>query len=621
MKNTAKALLLLIVAMALVFCFTACGGDDGGEDHTHTAVKVAAKAPTCTTDGNSEYWSCSGCGKLFKDADCKTETKKADHTLAALGHTPKEDDGDCTTAICCSVCDTVITEAKAAHTPKEDDGDCTTAIRCSVCDTVTTEAKAAHTPKEDDGDCSTDITCTDCGHVFVVGRDHNFDNAWNATDSSHWYECLNDGCNARDSFGEHFPEEDDGDCTTAVFCDECGWTLVPASEGHTPKEDDGDCTTAIRCSVCDTVTTEAKAAHTPEEDDGDCTTAIECSECDSVAVAGKSHEDENNDGACDHCRYEFDYRYDEASNTYYIFTAAGLYAWGNYSRDVNVLLMKNIDMPEELAYDLDGNGENDSNWDPLPFSKTFDGNGYSISGIKLSASENGGIGFFSDLLEGATVKDLFLVDISVNGGVRIAGLAANNRGTIINCSVSGSIYSSENDAAGIVGYNGGDIIACHNLADVYTEVGGSGGIVAQSDSNGDGNVIGCYNTGRITSSGDDNGGIIGSGYAGKVLACFNAGEITAVYGNGALVGYDDSDCYLTACYFISESEELNGTGNGSGDSAFRIDGTALTLSDAIAAMNEALAENGYLWEYVPNEGADADVSPVAIVAIEHTMRT
>lgn len=38
--------------------------------HKNT-VKTAAKAATCTADGNIEYWTCSDCHKMFSDSACK----------------------------------------------------------------------------------------------------------------------------------------------------------------------------------------------------------------------------------------------------------------------------------------------------------------------------------------------------------------------------------------------------------------------------------------------------------------------------------------------------------------------------------------------------------------------
>ena len=38
------------------------------EKHTHNLTLVAAKAATCTTAGNSAYYTCDGCDKWFADA-------------------------------------------------------------------------------------------------------------------------------------------------------------------------------------------------------------------------------------------------------------------------------------------------------------------------------------------------------------------------------------------------------------------------------------------------------------------------------------------------------------------------------------------------------------------------
>lgn len=54
--------------------------------HTHSLTKVEAKAPTFTEDGNIEYYTCSGCSKLFADATGNVEIS-ADKTVdKATGH-------------------------------------------------------------------------------------------------------------------------------------------------------------------------------------------------------------------------------------------------------------------------------------------------------------------------------------------------------------------------------------------------------------------------------------------------------------------------------------------------------------------------------------------------------
>lgn len=52
----------------------------------HTAKKTAAKNATCDTAGNIEYYTCTVCGKLFKDAACTQETNANGVKIAAKGH-------------------------------------------------------------------------------------------------------------------------------------------------------------------------------------------------------------------------------------------------------------------------------------------------------------------------------------------------------------------------------------------------------------------------------------------------------------------------------------------------------------------------------------------------------
>ena len=59
--------------------------------HTHKAVKVPAKAATCTEDGNIEYYYCANCGKYFSDATLSKELTKDDVTLPAKDHEWEDD--------------------------------------------------------------------------------------------------------------------------------------------------------------------------------------------------------------------------------------------------------------------------------------------------------------------------------------------------------------------------------------------------------------------------------------------------------------------------------------------------------------------------------------------------
>ena len=79
-----------------------------GQLEAHNMKAVAAKAPTCTKDGNSAYWVCEDCGLLL-DADGKV--LKAVPVIPATGH--KYQDGVCT----------VCGAAEDAPVPETGDGE------------------------------------------------------------------------------------------------------------------------------------------------------------------------------------------------------------------------------------------------------------------------------------------------------------------------------------------------------------------------------------------------------------------------------------------------------------------------------------------------------------------
>ena len=94
------------------------------EEHTHNLTLVAAKAATCTTAGNSAYYTCDGCDKWFADATGSVEiTDKTSVKIPATGHTAgtewKSDDTnhwhECTVA----GCGVIIESTKSAHTASD----------------------------------------------------------------------------------------------------------------------------------------------------------------------------------------------------------------------------------------------------------------------------------------------------------------------------------------------------------------------------------------------------------------------------------------------------------------------------------------------------------------------
>ena len=95
MRKSISVLLFVILMMtALSVCLTvtACGeaennGDtDGYGEHTHVLRHVEAVEPTCSVDGNSEYWVCDECGEYFSDSEGKISISEDSWMIPATGH-------------------------------------------------------------------------------------------------------------------------------------------------------------------------------------------------------------------------------------------------------------------------------------------------------------------------------------------------------------------------------------------------------------------------------------------------------------------------------------------------------------------------------------------------------
>ena len=178
----------------------------GELQHVHDLIKTEAKDATCTEAGNIEYWTCSECEKLFSDEEGTTEITAADTVVPAKGHSLEKTetkDATCTEAgnteyWTCSVCNKLFgddqgtTEIMAADTvvaakghslEKTDakDATCTEAGNteywtCSECEKLfsdeegTTEITAADTVVAAKGHSlekteAKDATCTEAGNT------------------------------------------------------------------------------------------------------------------------------------------------------------------------------------------------------------------------------------------------------------------------------------------------------------------------------------------------------------------------------------------------------------------------------------------------------------------------
>ncbi len=94
-------------------------------EHRHNPTIVPAKKPTCSSLGNTEYYSCY-CGTWFADATAATEiTDKSSVNIAVVPHTPSDYKYNTNNHWkVCTVCKAEIAKSNVPHTDKDKNGKC-----------------------------------------------------------------------------------------------------------------------------------------------------------------------------------------------------------------------------------------------------------------------------------------------------------------------------------------------------------------------------------------------------------------------------------------------------------------------------------------------------------------
>ena len=181
-----------------------------------------------------------------------------------------------------------------------------------------------------------------------------------------------------------------------------------------------------------------------------------------------------------------------------------------------------------LANDIDLSGYPDwtpiGRFDPpddmLPFSGVFDGQGYSITGLKISGNEEAR-GLFGYTYCSA-IRNVVIRNPEIQGGDKVGALVGHQAYSsegIENCAVIGGKIQGSNRAGGLVGnMEESPIKNCYTTCEVIATDYHAGGIVG-AHKVGSG-LENCYATGNV--SGPNSGGI--AGRARNVERCVALGQ-------------------------------------------------------------------------------------------------
>ena len=143
------------------------------KDHVHDLSKVPRVDPTCTLEGNIEYYACTGCMDCFTDPEGKHKIPETETVMIApLGHKASED-WKCDAAYhwrACTACQELLSETQMLH--ELQDGICMTCGYGSIVTPDATEpSQSATTPSAtvpsnaDDASAET----TDLSWLLLIG--------------------------------------------------------------------------------------------------------------------------------------------------------------------------------------------------------------------------------------------------------------------------------------------------------------------------------------------------------------------------------------------------------------------------------------------------------------------
>lgn len=223
---------------------------------------------------------------------------------------------------------------------------------------------------------------------------------------------------------------------------------------------------------------------------------------------------------------------------------------------------------------LNGDGSSFRQWTPigwlesdteLAYAGTFNGNNKIISGLYYNSAGKRYVGLFG--YNTGTICDLTVKDSYIGTEQRagmIAGFQEGN-GVIKNCHNYGTINGAI-ACGGIVGVSESPIRYCSNSGKITTSGNYVGGIVGCASTSAC-IVENCYNTGSVAGS-KNVGGISGNTqYGGVVKNCYNASSVSGTKWTGAIVGSNatqNTGGEMNNCYFDNNLCRYGATGETKG---------------------------------------------------------
>jgi len=262
-----------------------------------------------------------------------------------------------------------------------------------------------------------------------------------------------------------------------------------------------------------------------------------------------------------------------------------------------------LDKHFQLQNDIDASGTSSwnggSGFDPIgesnyqnTFTGTFDGNGYTISGLYINRNSDY-VGLFGRVGSGpgdGRVEAVRVENVDIIGSRYVGGLVGLNYGTVTTSYVSGSI-SGDSYVGGLIGDDRGGTVSKSYVSVTVSGDRYVGGLVGQSG----GTVTGSYANGSISAN-FFVGGLLGYNDDGSVSTSYATGTVSGSSEVGGLVGYSNSGT-TTNSYWDTESSGEDSSDGGTGLTTSRMQGSSAT-------SNMGGFDFSGTWETVENSEGD-----------------
>ena len=240
----------------------------------------------------------------------------------------------------------------------------------------------------------------------------------------------------------------------------------------------------------------------------------------------------------------------------------------------DILVNKNVLVNGELNTSENGSFRS---WTPIGndvnlYTGTFDGQGYTVSGLYVNDVDN--VGLFGFIQSDGCIKNVGVVDSYFNGNKSVGGVCGlNKNGTIENC-YNKSYVSGTEYIGGVCGYNYAHELGTATIKNCHNEgkVSGSdyvGGVCGfnNDDPEGVATIEYCYNTGEVSST-YHVGGVCGWNRSvhglSEIKNCYNVGKVSGTNYIGGVCGCNYSSGGISDIRKCFNTGKVSGTGDAIG---------------------------------------------------------